>query len=56
MGIQRQTEGPECVSVATVDRGGLAWCGIPHRHICIACLADMTIKSAQAHFVGVHHA
>ncbi len=56
MGIQRQTEGPECVSVATVDRGERAWCGIPHRHICIACLADMTIISAQAHFVGVHHA
>ena len=56
MGIQRQTEGPECVSVATVDRGGRAWCGITHRHIYIARLADMTIKSAQAHFVGVHHA
>ena len=38
MGIQRQTEGPECVSVATVDRGGLAWCGIPHRHIALRAL------------------
>ena len=56
MGIQRQTEGPECVSVATVDRGGRAWCGIPHSHIYIARLADMTIKSAQAYFMGVHHA
>ncbi len=56
MGIQRQTEGPECVSSATVDRGELAWCCITHRHIYIARLADMTIKSAQAHFVGVHHA
>ena len=56
MGIQRQTAGPECVSVATVYRGKVAWCGIPHRHIYIARLADMTIESAQAHFVGVHHA
>jgi len=56
MGIQRQTEGPECVSVATVYRGGQAWCGISHSHIYIARLADIEIKSAQAHFVGGHHA
>ena len=56
MGIQRQTKWPECVSVATVYRGKRAWCCIPHRHIYIARLADMTIKSAQAQFVGVHHA
>ena len=56
MGIQRQTEGPECVSVATVDRGKRAWCGIPHSHIYIARLADMAIKSTQAHFVGRHYA
>lgn len=56
MGIQRQTEGPECVSVATVDRGVMAWCGIPHSHIYIVRIADMEIKSAQAQFVGVHHA
>ena len=56
MGIQRQTEWPESVSVATVDRGERAWCGIPHSHIYIARLADMTLKSAKAQFVGVHHA
>jgi hypothetical protein len=42
MGIQRQTEGPECVSVATVDRGERAWCGIPHRSYlhCAPCGYD----------------
>ena len=56
MRAQRQTAGPGCASVATVDRASRGWLCILHRYINIACLADMQIKSAKAQFMGGHHA
>lgn len=56
MGIQRQAKGPECATLATVDRASQGWLCILHRYIHIARRSDMKIKSAKAHFVGGHHA
>ena len=56
MGIQRLTGALKNEPWATVDRGERWQYRIPQRYIHIARALDKRIKSAQAHFVGGHHA
>lgn len=56
MGIQRLTGALKSESWETVRRGERWHYRILHRYIHIVCCSDKRIKSAQAHFVGGHHA